>query len=112
MVEVKHIARIAHEANRAYQIVTGDPAPSPPWEDAPEWQRHSAIVGVRAALAGETAEELHDSWIATKYEDGWVYGTVKSYEHRTHPCLVPYEELPEQQRRKDHLFHAIVNALR
>jgi len=102
------IARVAHEANRAYQIATGDPAPSPHWEDAPDWQRDSAAEGVQHALDGETPEELHDRWAAHKAADGWVHGEVKDGAAKTHPCLVPYAELPEVQRVKDDLFAAVV----
>lgn len=105
------IARIAHEANRALQIATEDPAPSPAWEDAPGWQRESAVVGVHQAIDGATPEQLHESWCAHKTADGWVHGPVKDAERKTHPCLVPYAALPEEQRVKDDLFHAVVAAL-
>lgn len=106
-----HIARVCHEANRALQIIQGDPAPSPAWEDAPEWQTNSAIEGVQHAIDGATPEELHDSWCDLKYGDGWVHGEVKDAEAKTHPCLVGYSELPEDQRLKDELFQSIVGAL-
>lgn len=108
---VEGIARVAHDANRAYQVITGDPAVSPPWDDAPQWQRESAMAGVSEALGGATAEELHDSWCRFKAKDGWVHGEVKDADARTHPCLVPYEDLPDVQRRKDALFRAVVTAL-
>lgn len=104
-------ARVCHEANRAYQLVTGDPAPSPSWDEAPIWQRESAIDGVRQALDGASPEQLHASWCEMKRRDGWRYGEAKDGEAKTHPCLVPYDELPEEQRRKDALFFAVVNAL-
>jgi RyR domain len=107
----QQIARICHEANRALQCVNGEDEPSPAWADAPEWQRESAAEGVASALAGESAEELHESWCQHKITDGWRYGEVKDGTAKTHPCLVPYAELPEGQRRKDALFHAIVGAL-
>lgn len=106
------IARVCHDANRAWQQATGDPAVSPPWDDAPEWQRESAVAGVRQALNGATPEELHEAWCAHKMADGWTYGEVKAAAARTHPCLVPYAELPDEQRRKDALFAAILAALR
>jgi hypothetical protein len=36
---------------------------------------------------------------------------VKDAELKTHPCLVPFEELPKFQQQKDRLFRAIVKAL-
>lgn len=107
----KHIARIAHEANRVVQIVTNDPAVSPTWDDAPEWQRESAIEGVQKALEGATPRELHEAWCQFKENDGWVHGEVKDPEKKTHPCLVDYDDLPEEQRVKDTVFHNVVHAL-
>jgi hypothetical protein len=105
------IARVCHEANRALQFVDRDPALSPPWDEAPDWQLESAIEGVAKARAGATAEQLHDAWCAKKRDEGWVYGDVKDAEAKTHPCLVPYDQLPPEQKAKDALFRAIVQAL-
>lgn len=105
------IARVCHEANRAVQQITGDPVPSPPWDDAPGWQRTSAIAGVSAALAGATPAEHHQAWCDAKTADGWRHGPVKDGDARTHPCLVPYDELPAEQRVKDAVFLGIVAAL-
>lgn len=105
------IARACHEANRALQLATSDPAPSPHWDDAPDWQRESAIEGVAKARAGATPEQLHESWCEFKTNAGWIYGDTKDEAARTHPCLVPYDALPPEQRAKDGLFHAIVAAL-
>jgi hypothetical protein len=105
------IARVCHEANRAIQQVTGDPAISPPWDEAPDWQRESAVEGVEKAIAGATPEQLHESWCEFKLADGWAYGPVKDAEAKTHPCLVAYDQLPAEQRSKDAVFSAIVQAL-
>ncbi|MFE7233906.1 RyR domain-containing protein [Streptomyces sp. NPDC057596] len=109
--EIGDIARVCHDANRAWQIATGDPVVSPQWDEAPEWQQVSAVDGVRKALGGATGEQLHQDWCDFKTSDGWVYGPVKDETAKTHPCLVPYSELPAEQRRKDALFAAIVAAL-
>ena len=42
----------------------------------------------------------------------WSYGEVKDAEAKTHPCLIPYDQLPEFQKAKDKLFVAIVDALK
>ena len=83
------------------------------WEDAPDWQHESAIHGAEAHLAGTlTPEQSHELWLKEKTETGWSYGEVKDAEKKTHPCFRPYAELPEDQRRKDALFKAVVEALR
>lgn len=105
------IARVCHEANRAVQLATGERNISPHWDLAPDWQRASAREGVEKALAGHTAEQLHQSWCDFKVADGWVLGPDKDDVVKTHPCLVPYADLPSDQRAKDILFRAIVSAL-
>lgn len=106
------IARIVHEANRAYCISIGDSS-QPSWDEAPDWQQQSALAGVMAVLNGDVdgPEASHESWLATKHADGWRWGGVKDPEVKEHPCMVPYKDLPEEQKVKDHLFLAIVNEL-
>jgi len=110
-MQVNEIARVTHEANRALQIIQGDPAPSPHWDDAPEWQTSSALEGVTHAIDGMTPEQMHESWCEFKRADGWIFGDVKDVDSKTHPCLVPYADLPVDQQLKDHLFSAIVRVL-
>ncbi len=105
------IASVCHEANRAYCLTQGDISQLP-WTEAPKWQRESAMLGVQKALEGATPRELHESWMAQKVADGWVYGDVKDADKKTHPCMVPYYDLPAEQQRKDALFRAVVSALR
>lgn len=52
----------------------------------------------------------HDSWLKEKREQGWKYGPVKDADKKEHPCFVPYDELPVEQRTKDYIFSAIVKA--
>ena len=106
------IARVCHEANRAFCLALGDDS-QVEWNSAPEWHRESAIKGVLLHLNSDAdAAASHDSWMRQKVEDGWVYGPVKDAEAKTHPCIVPFDELPREQQCKDYLFRAIVHALR
>lgn len=107
------IARVIHAANRELQIVQGDPRPSPPWDEAPEYQVRENIASVELVLAdpGRTAEANHQGWYERLIADGWRRGEVKDEAAKTHPLLVPFAELPEDQKRKDVLFVAIVRAL-
>jgi len=109
---INDIAKVCHEANRAYCAALGDFS-QPSWEDAPEWQKKSAVEGVDFHLKNPFAPpaRAHDEWLRVKKEDGWKWGPVKNIEKKEHPCFVPYEELPMEQQRKDSLFMAIIEAL-
>lgn len=114
-MNVEQIARLAHETNRAYCESIGDTS-QPTWEHAPQWQRESALSGVKFHLAAHAAGRTpapsasHDSWLAEKRASGWQYGPVKDALKKQHPCIVSYEELPVEQRLKDYLFGAICSA--
>jgi hypothetical protein len=104
---------VIHAANRELQIVQGDPRPSPPWDEAPEYQVRETIASVVAALADpeRTPEQSHQGWYERLIADGWQYGPVKDEAAKTHPDLVPFDQLPEHEKQKDRLFMAIVRAL-
>lgn len=111
-MQVKDIARICHEANRAYCETLGDLSQHS-WEYADQAQKDSMIRGVEFRLANYIAgaDAQHNAWMANKTKEGWRFGLVKDAVKKEHPCLVPYDQLPPQQRRKDLLFMAIVQAL-
>lgn len=105
------IAKMAHEINRAYCLAIGDTSQTT-WEDAPDWQKDSAVKGVIFHLENPNAtpENSHESWLKEKEADGWKYGPVKNPETKEHPCFVPYAELPVEQKAKDYLFRQAVHS--
>jgi hypothetical protein len=106
--EMQAIAVAAHEVNRAYCVMIGDET-QVTWDAAPEWQKQSAITGVRGVLVdGNGPEQSHESWLKEKTEAGWKYGPVKDPDKKEHPCFVPYAELSAAQKKKDALFVATV----
>lgn len=109
---IENIARVCHQANKAWCEANGDDTQKD-WDDAEEWQRDSAIKGVQFAIDNPNAPDSaqHDAWSADKLADGWGYGEVKDAKAKTHPCLVPFDQLPHHQQAKDKLFKAIVRAL-
>lgn len=112
-IKIAYIAKACHEANRVWCQANNDDSQKH-WDEAEQWQRDSAISGVKFKLANPEAGEdaQHNSWMQEKINAGWIYGEVKDAEAKTHPCIVPFIELPEFQRKKDGLFVAIVNALK
>ena len=52
-------------------------------------------------LVEKMAKNVHDVWAETRIQQGWKYGEQRNDEFKTHPCLVPYEELPEEEKEYD-----------
>jgi hypothetical protein len=111
-MKIEHVAQICHEANRAYCATINDKTQLP-WDAAPQWQRDSAVNGVRFHLANPTAgpSGSHESWLKEKKATGWKYGPVKSPEQKEHPCMVAYSALPAEQQIKDFIFSGIVHSV-
>ena len=113
---IERIAKVCHEANRAYCgaycAAMGD-LTQPSWADAPEWQKSSTINSVCFHIENPdaTPENSHESWLKQKQEEGWTYGPVKDAEKKEHPCFVPYADLPVEQKAKDYIFRAIIHAM-
>lgn len=52
-------------------------------------------------LVEEMAKNVHEVWAETRFKQGWTYGEQRNDEKKTHPCLIPYEELPEEEKEYD-----------
>ena len=103
------VARAVHEAIRAYQSAMGD-AEIPPWE-ASGWMQRSTREAVEFALSDPTPGAQHDAWAESKRRDGWRYGPIADDARKTHPSVVPFQQLSKAEQRKDALVIAIVQAM-
>src|SRR5574337_1577156 len=112
-MKVIDVAKICHDVNRAYCISIGDNSQES-WDNAPEWQKQSVLEGVKIIFNNElyTPEQLHENWMTMKLNNGWKYGAIKDVWEKEHPCLVPFYQLPHEQKIKDYLFISVVNSLR
>ncbi|MEZ5534296.1 MAG: RyR domain-containing protein [Thiolinea sp.] len=52
-------------------------------------------------LLEQLAENTHEVWAEQRLRDGWDYGERRDDGERLHPCLVPYDELPEEEKAYD-----------
>ena len=52
-------------------------------------------------LTEEMARNVHEVWSRTRINDGWTYGPERNDAQKKHPCLVPYDELPESEKEYD-----------
>lgn len=106
------IAKIVHEVNRAYCLSIGDDSHLP-WDESPWWQKDGVIKGVELHLTTPdiSPDYCHNLWLKFKQDYGWKYGPVKDVVKKEHPFLLPWDELPSEQKTKDYLFFAVIKEL-
>ncbi|MDY2698663.1 MAG: RyR domain-containing protein [Lachnospiraceae bacterium] len=52
-------------------------------------------------LIEEMSKNVHEVWAETRSSQGWTYGEERNDAEKKHPCLVPYEELSEEEKEYD-----------
>lgn len=53
------------------------------------------------ALAEAISKNVHEVWAQNRIREGWTYGPVRDDQKRKTPCLVPYDQLPEEEKAYD-----------
>ncbi len=59
------------------------------------------LSGELMELVEAMAENVHEVWAQSRMEQGWIYGEQRNDELKTHPCLIPYADLPEVEKEYD-----------
>lgn len=52
-------------------------------------------------LVEQVAKNVHDVWASSRISQGWTWGPKRNDELKTHPSLIPYEELSEEEKQYD-----------
>lgn len=47
------------------------------------------------------AKAVHNRWMAGRIDQGWKYGPTRDDHKKEHPGIVPYNELPEEEKEVD-----------
>ena len=71
------------------------------YKPVPVDTREMALPVELIPLVEEMAKNVHDVWALNRFKEGWTYGPVRDDIKKQHPCLVPYEELPESEKEYD-----------
>ena len=53
------------------------------------------------SLVEQMSKNSHEIWAESRIRQGWTYGELRNDELKTHPCLVPFEELPDSEKEYD-----------
>lgn len=71
------------------------------YQPAPIATTHVTLPADLVELTERLAENAHDLWATQRLADGWIHGPRRDDALKQHPCLVPYAELPESEKRYD-----------
>lgn len=108
-------AIFVYEAARLQAIAVGAPIVPEPWDQRDDRFR-GQFLDVIAQQCGpnrkSSPEELHDDWVKAYEAMGWYYGPERDPVLRTHPDMVPYDELEHRERDKDAVFIALCEIAR
>ncbi len=52
-------------------------------------------------LVEEMSKNVHEVWAETRIKQGWTYGEKRDDTLTPHPCLIAYEDLPEEEKDYD-----------
>jgi hypothetical protein len=107
---LEEVIYLAHEVNRAVRGCIGQD-PGVPFGDVSPEKKASLRLSVLYAWEfglSDCDEDSHNRWTYAKLREGWKFGEAEDSEKKTHPNLVPYDDLPWKEQLKDRFFRAIV----
>lgn len=109
---MQEIARVAHEGVCGLRQANGF-GDCPPWEETTSEERQHAMQSVIAVIRQKSfdSEAIHARYVEEMKANGWTLGEKLDPVAKTSPLLVPFAELPLEQRQEDMVFRAIVLAL-
>jgi hypothetical protein len=112
---VERRAIFVYEAARLQAIAVDAPIVPEPWSEREEpfkAQFRDVIEMMCGPDRKSSPEELHDDWVRAYEAMGWRYGPVRDREAKTHPDMVPFDELEQREQDKDAVFVALCEIAR
>ena len=108
-----YIASVAHIALAALSEFAGEQDVVHEFDKLPDAQKEGLVAGVNMLIAdlNAGADARHNAWMEKMLADGWKFSKKRSDEAKTHPRLVPFDQLLKKEIAKERLLHAIVRAM-
>lgn len=106
MDRVEFIAKVRYFGWLCYQMGADLPLHDVPEDyEISDERLKSLMAGTKYVLENPstTAEENHNIWMEAKKSQGYVYGDILDVEKKTHPSMVPFEDLSDVEKRKDEM---------
>ena len=74
------------------------------YRPAPIDVAHVVLPAELLELREQLAENAHEVWAARRMTDGWTCGPQRDDARKTHPCLVPYDQLTDSEKEYDRIL--------
>lgn len=103
-------AVFVYEAARLQAIAVNAPVVPEMWADREEAFRAQFLEAIARQCGPERSvspEDLHDDWVRAYEKMGWRYGPVRDRAVKTHPDMVPFDQLEQREQDKDAVFIAL-----
>ena len=71
------------------------------YEPRPLPTANVALTPELLRLTEQLSEHAHEVWAAQRLRDGWTLGPTRDDARKQHPCLIPYNNLPEAEKQYD-----------
>jgi len=111
----RRMAQLVYETGRLEARLMQRPIVADPWGERDEDFRQrfcDRLTDILTQAELPNPEEAHEEWVKEYKEMGWTYGPRRDPEAKTHPDMVPYNQLPKAEREKDAVFLALVQMAR
>ena len=108
--KIYDVCKVCHDKNNELMVANGE-TPRGDWESLDQVDKDLTYKSVKRIIDDRTitAKDIHDEWMTNKESDGWVYGLVKDPVNKTHPLMIPFDEMSDIDKQKDQSFIDIVN---
>lgn len=108
-------AEFVYEGARLAAVAAGAPIIPAPWAEREEpfrEQFYEVIDRQCGPRRSADPEALHDDWVMAYATMGWTHGEVYDPTAKTHPDMVPYDQLGQLEQDKDSVFVALCEIAR